>query len=96
VSRPDEARLARAILGRAGVAAVCVAESREWRTATFAGLHHRMDVVATAEAGRGLARLAPEALRVPGQIVADLRVVASVPAGAAVRLTLEALVVHAC
>jgi hypothetical protein len=91
-----ERRLMRAILAETGAGEIRVAESREWLSATLGGLHCRLDLTAPAEAGPRLRRLRPEALAVPGQSVADLRVVGAVPDGPVTHFMLEALTVQSC
>jgi hypothetical protein len=93
---PDEARLARAILAEAGPGELVAASSREWWSATFSGLHHRLGLLACAEVRDRIGHLMPDRLCVPGAMVADLRVIGSEAAADGLLVTVEATTVRPC
>ena len=102
---PAAASLLRALLARAGVERnrILLTEFRstDWRSLTFAGERHRIDLRIPGPGAAAIARLLthdlPEAeFAIPGQIVADIAVDGAMvehPDGA-ISLTIEALTVE--
>ena len=102
---PAAAGLLRALLNRAGVDRnrILLTEFRssDWRSLTFTGERHRIDLRIPAPGAAGLAELLTRDLgeaefAIPGQIVADITVDGAMvehPDGA-ISLTVEALTVE--
>lgn len=102
---PAAAGLLRALLGRAGVDRNRILltdfRSSDWRSLTFAGERHRIDLRIPAPAASAIARLLTDGLgeaefSIPGHIVADIAVDGAMiehPDGA-VSLRVEALTVE--
>lgn len=89
------ARLERALVASAARAGTPLAiadhASEEWCSNTFAGARHVIEAEATAGVALDawLAALEPDAIRVPGHVVAELRAVRSSRVGAATRVWIE-------
>lgn len=92
-------RLERALTRSAAAAGAPFAVERhdivEWRSATFAGDRHRLvaSAASSERLDRWLARVATLELAVPGQVVADLRIVGCERVGDVTRFRIDGLTV---
>lgn len=91
-----QARLARALLDRAGEGAHLVrARSRPWASATFTGLRHVLTLAMRAERAEAFADgLEESAFDLPRHFVADIALAGRSGTGGTVLLEIEALTIE--